>query len=381
MRILPVFLLLTLPTLGLAQGVKPKEAFEAAVEQGIEYLAKSQNPDGSWNSGAGRQPFGMGFGNNAGLRDPAVTALCVMAFLSAGHVPGEGKYGEQIERGVKFVAGQQQQNGMFAANQFGMTQMYSHGICTLMVAEVVGLMPDRQQAEGLRAQLVKAVRLIRDAQCGRGEKNGGWRYTPDGADADISVTGWQVMALRAAKNVGCDVPPEMVERAVGYIKRCYDPQVGGYRYTNYSPVTVPCTGVSILSLELCGKEYHASNESLRAASYLIRKENILNQARPHFFYGIYYTSQAMFQIGDDPGQAGENRTPNNYWKIYREVLHYLLLTQYPPKPGGFWQGGLADDTMAGINYCTAMAILALTVEYRYLPIYQRGQESDEREGK
>ena len=35
----------------------------------------------------------------AGSRDPAVTALCVMAFLSAGHVPGEGPYGATIEQG------------------------------------------------------------------------------------------------------------------------------------------------------------------------------------------------------------------------------------------------------------------------------------------
>ncbi|WP_052640173.1 prenyltransferase/squalene oxidase repeat-containing protein [Zavarzinella formosa] len=377
MRLFALAIAFCIPALGFAQGPKEREPFELAVDQGVEYLAKSQNGDGSWNSG---RQFG-GFGNNGGQRDPAVTALCVMAFLSSGHVPGEGRYGDAIERGIRFVASQQQRNGMFAASQFGMTQMYSHGICTLMVAEAVGLMPDRRMAESLRTQLVLAVRLIRSAQCVLAENTGGWRYTPDGRDADISVTGWQVMALRAARNVGCDVPAETVEKAVGYIKRCYDPQVGGYRYTRYSAVTVPCTGASILSLELCGKEYHASDESLRAAGYLLRKENILNQARPHFFYGIYYTSQAMFQIGDDPGKAGENKNPNNYWQIYRQVLHFLLLKQYAPKAGGFWQSASADDNMAGINYCTAMAILALTVEYRYLPIYQRGHESDEREDK
>jgi len=38
---------------------------------------------------------------------------------------------------------------------------------------------------------------------------------------------------------------------------------------------------------------------------------------------------------------------------------------------GSWQGNDA-------NYGTAMAVLALAVEYRYLPIYQRGEEPEER---
>jgi hypothetical protein len=33
----------------------------------------------------------------------------------------------------------------------------------------------------------------------------------------------------------------------------------------------------------------------------------------------------------------------------------------------------------GPNYATAMGVLALTVEYRYLPIYQRAEEPSEKE--
>ena len=49
--------------------------------------------------------------------------------------------------------------------------------------------------------------------------------------------------------------------------------------------------------------------------------------------------------------------------------------------GGFWNGVSGDDHNAGTNYCTAMAVLALTVEYRFLPIYQRGEEAEERATK
>jgi hypothetical protein len=239
-------LLSSIPTSAFAQAPK-REAFEFAVDKALEYLANSQMADGSWPTG-----------NRGGMilagRDPSIAALCVMAFLSSGHVPGEGKYADTIQKGIRFVSSQQKRNGVIASNDFAQTVMYTHGICTLMLAEVVGLMPDKREAGVIRKQLEAAVQVIRRAQSTTGDNTGGWRYSTSPGDADISVTAWQVMALRAAKNVGCDVPPENVERAIGYIKRCFDPNIGGYRYMRFAHVTPACTGASILSLELCGKE-------------------------------------------------------------------------------------------------------------------------------
>ena len=82
-------------------------------------------------------------------------------------------------------------------------------------------------------------------------------------------------------------------------------------------------------------------------------------------------SQAMFQIGGEP------------WRWYRQYLHWLLLhpNANAQTPGGHWNGVSNDDNMAGVNYCTSMAVLALTVEYRFLPIYQRGEEPGEKDEK
>ncbi len=373
-RLIPLWIVLALAWPASASAPK-RETFEIAIDNAMQYLANAQNPDGSWNSG---NSFRGGFGG--GGRDPAISALCVMAFLSAGHVPGEGRYGPVIEKGVRFVASQQQSNGVFAAQQFGMSVMYSHGICTLMVAEVVGLMPDRAEAAKLRKQLEYGVRLIKAAQSHRGQNIGGWRYQITPGDADMSVTAWQVMALRAAKNVGCDVPATIIDQAVDYVKRSQDRNTTwGFRYTPYGRVTLACTGAGILSLELCRKEFHGSEESTNAAKFLANQ--LANDAnrdgdghyrrQQHFFYGVYYMSQAMFQVG------------GNYWKWYREYLHWLLLHPNANRqaPGGFWNGVSGDDQMAGVNYCTAMAVLALTVEYRFLPIYQRGDEPEERGDK
>ena len=101
-----------------------------------------------------------------------------------------------------------------------------------------------------------------------------------------------------------------IDNAVDYVKRCQDKSSGAFRYMVNSGITVPCTGTSILALEICGKDRHHSPEALKGGAFLLRQRLTWNQA--HFFYSIYYCSQATFQLGD------------NYWNTYRPLLHELL---------------------------------------------------------
>ncbi len=196
-------------------GAKTKSALDQAVDSALTFLASTQDREGAWSAGYRGQ-------------NPAITALVVMAFMSAGNVPGEGQYGKTVKRGIEFVLAAQAPNGLIASE--GHYEMYQHGICTLMLAEAVG-MTDGKLGETVKSKLEKAVQIILRARRKTGYHKGGWRYRVQGDDGDISVTGWQLMALRAAKNVGCDVPPEAVENAVEFIKRCHDPyNTGGYRY-------------------------------------------------------------------------------------------------------------------------------------------------------
>jgi hypothetical protein len=334
----------------------------------LAYLAKNQNRDGSWSANIGNPGFvrpGMQPKMTA-VGDPAITALVVMSFLSAGHVPGEGPYGTSLELGIRYVMNQQQKNGLFAAPNLGGVEMYYHGICTLMLAEVVGMMPG-PDAEELRKRLQVAIAIVLQAQ--RNTTNadrGGWRYSINGTDSDMSVTGWQFLALRAAKNVGCDIPADRITSALEYVARCHDSKTGGYTYIVNGRVTEPCTGVGILCFELSGKDYHNTAENQRAGAYLLK--NPIEARSPHFYYGVYYVSQAMFQLGDES------------WKKYREFLHGLLLRDLSPNTEGAWGDRNLGDSRYGMAYSTAMAVLALTVEYRYLPIYQRFEEPLERDG-
>ena len=318
-----------------------KDRLEDGVERGLAFLALLQEKDGSWQA--------------ANTKHPAVTSLALMAYLSAGHVPGEGPYQANVEKGVRWVLTQQQPDGFFASPG-AWDEMYQHGICTMMLCEVAA-MSDAKTARSLKPKLEKAVQRILQAQ--RTENNsykGGWRYRHDSTDADMSVSGWQLLALRAARNLGCDVPAQRIDLAMHFVQQCRDLRTGGFNYQPGSTTTLACTGTGVLALELCGKERHHSPDALKGGSYLLK--NQLQFDSPHFYYSAYYTSQAMFQLG------------NNYWNVFRPQLHRLLLDSQ--QRNGGW---LTNDSL-GTSYSTSLAILALTVEYRLLPIYQRDEDGE-----
>jgi hypothetical protein len=327
-----------------------KSAVDKSVDNAVAFLQRTQETSGAWRGGP-RNP-----------QNAAITSLSVMAFLSAGHVPGEGRYGKTVEKGIEWVLRQQRPNGLLAS-EGGSYEMYHHGISTLMLAEAAG-MTNSKLGDEIRLKLESAVEMILKAQRSSSRYGqGGWRYHVDPQldypqSTDLSVTGWQLMALRASRNLGCDVPAERIDWAVDYIKRCRDDATGGFRYDPGKLVTLGCTGTGILALELCGKERHRTPEALKAGSYLIKNPPRWGQS--HFFYNVYYGSQATFQLG------------GNYWSIYRPDLYKVLLDNQ--NPNGSWLGADGASSIYGANYCTAMGVLALTVEYRLLPIYQRGDD-------
>ena len=347
-RLVPASIALLLATAAPAQDRPAPGATRSdeSIRRALVFLKNSQKPDGGWDGGDG----GIG-------RATSLTSLAVMAFLASGHVPGEpGPYRETIERGIRYVLAHQKPNGMLVSNT-SHGPMYCHGISTLMLAEVVGMTADAALADQCRVALSRAVDLILKAQDAPGKDRdkrhaGGWRYQPTSTDSDLSVSGWQVMALRAAKSAGCAVPAEPIDRAVGYIKRCAF-KSGGFGYQPGGEPNNPRTGTGILALEICGD--HESPEALAGAEYLVKHPP--RWASQYFFYEVYYCPQGLFQVGD------------KYFDAYYPKLVEILL-QHQDKDGS-WLSGDGNDRSGGRTYCSAMAVLALAVEYRYLPIYQR----------
>lgn len=304
---------------------------EVAVRRGLDYLASRMQADGHWASG------------NYSV-DAAVSGLCTLAFLSAGHQPGRGKYGEMLNKAVDWLADSVQRNGLVGRGGSAGPPMYGHGFATLCLAELYGM----TRRSDLRPKLESAIQLIVRTQ----NAEGGWRYQPQVADADISVTAVQLVALRAAHNAGVKVPTATVKRAINYIKRCANNGDGGFSYQINQRGSGPArTGAAVTCLMLSGERN--SPECKGGVTYLQEHpiERYEWMYRQHYMYALYYCTQAMYQVGGKP------------WRDWFVTLRERLLASQ--SSDGSW-----NDTQ-GPEYATAMAVLALQVPAGLLPIYQK----------
>ena len=319
---------------------KYSQKLDKSLDRALAYLAKNQLTDGSFRSEMSRST--------------GVTSLCVMAFLAKGHTPGAGPYGELIDRGIDFVLANQQPNGMLVGGTQSHGPMYSHAIATLMLSEVSGMVDPARQKKIDRA-LPKAVGLTLAAQKVRKSRThqGGWRYQHTASDSDISCTGWALMSLRSARNNGAAVPKEAIDEALKFVMncRCRD---GGFGYTGPNSPGLARTGTALLCLELCGR--HGNEAAVGAGDWILG--NLPDRfGGGHFYYGLYYCSQAMFQLGQ------------KYWQRWSGNMIEMML-KYQQSDGS-WPMGVSSEAKAGTTYSTAMGVLAMSVSYRQLPIYQR----------
>jgi len=306
---------------------------DQAIDRALVFLAKQQLKTGAFR--CGRSPV-------------AVTGLSVMAFLAKGHTPGVGPYGEVINKGIDFLLTQQRKNGVFPP------QMYSHAIATLTLSEVSGMV-DEQRQEKIDPALGKALKVIVAAQKVKKGKphQGGWRYAPNSADSDISCTGWALMSLRSARNNGAEIPKSAIDQAVQFVTNCRF-RDGGFGYQPGGASGLARTGTALLCLELCGK--HRDKLSLGAGDWIL-KHLPKSFGEAFFYYGLYYSSQGMFQLGGE------------HWVRFATHMYEMML-KFQRKDGS-WPQGSSHEAQAGPCYATAMAVLAMSVTYRQLPIYQR----------
>lgn len=304
-------------------------ALRGAIRKGMVWLADQQKSDGSFGSGSQ-------YGRHVGI-----TALAGLAFMSDGHVPGRGRYGKNVDLALKFVLDSTADESGLICAETSYGPMYGHGFATLFLAEVYGMSPRPEVREKLR----KAVRLIIGTQ----NDAGGWRYHPVKADADISVTICQIMALRAARNAGIDVPKATIDRAISYVRRSQNPD-GGFRYMlDSSGSMFPRSAAGVAALFYAG--LYSGPEITNGLKYLMQFLPGKSQPQGHYYYGQYYAAQAMFQAGGD------------YWKQWWPAIRDELIDKQADD--GYWQGE------AGNEYGTAMALIVLQIPDGLLPIFQK----------
>lgn len=329
-----------------ARIVEQPDAVEESVAAGVAYLMARQNRDGSICPDA--------------THATALTSLAVMAMIGVGHqLTDPTPEGEALRKAMAFVLhdDRQAENGYFG--QRDGSRMYGHGITTLLLSELLGMGVDAEQDALIRRKLTKAVDLILRSQrvekFGNGQYDGGWRYTPAARDADLSITVWQVMALRSALAADLEVPAAAVDEAVEYLRRSFraerdDGLMGRFGYQPGRSFGYATTAAGLLAMQVCGR--YDAPEVEAAANWLLAQR--LDPRETWFFYGTYYYAQGLYQRGGDTAETARARVESTLLAIQHE--------------DGSWSGsGVAQERV----YATSMALLSLSVRYHYLPIYQR----------
>lgn len=314
-----------------------------AIERGTAFLTAQVHEDGSVASRR-RHPT-------------ANTALVIMALTAVGHQPTDlTPQGKLLRDAMRFILDEKRQTPEGYFGRADNSRMYGHGITALMLCEMLGMGIDQEQDRLIRERAERAISLILQAQAVRkraSQYHGGWRYEPSSTDSDLSVTVWQLMALRAGKAAGIDVPAKAIDDAVAYLERSYKQTgqgMGGFGYEPGQHPRYATTAAGLLAMQVCGQYEH--EQVIGAVRFL--RDRGPQQNEQWFYYGSYYYAVGMDQAGKEDGDHAAKRI----W----ETLSRLQ------RSDGSWAGRSHETDPV---YATSLSILALSVRYHYLPIYQR----------
>ncbi len=305
-------------------------------EAGVRYLVKTQADNGSWGGG------------EAGA---GTTALALLAILASGEDPNFGLYSGSIKRALRSLIKSQN-----ASSGYLGPSMYHHGFAMLSLAEAYGAYDDRflwtsedlpTEKRSIGQALELAVRCAITSQ--EKNPNHAWRYSPDARDADTSVSGAVLVGLLAARNAGVEVPDSSIDQAIAYfVSMTSDGGTVGYT-GSLSGFGESLARSSIATLVFSIAKRKDLKQYQSALRYVSDKQQETqgNWAE----YTRYYQAQALFQ-GDI--QA---------WEQWNRRLIQQLRSQQDEEGKFRGQLGGANDT--------SMSLLALALNFRFLPIYER----------
>jgi len=334
---------------------------ELAVSRSLAWLKAQQNADGSW----GRANKG------------AMTGLTLLCYLGRCETPDSAFYGDNVRNGMLYLVELARKNpyGIIAERVVSDSATYEHGIATYALGEMYSFYRlGNRSLPGLREAFEKGVQVIIEQQNPQGSWTYGGKgagmphaYNKDSRGEDLSVSGWQFQALKAAKHSGLKIAG--LDAA---IKRCCDyleskqTKDGGFGKTNrdehYNQWSL--TGCGVLGLQtLAHNKVTPVKKGIRFLRDFLTSEP-LDWERNCNLYCWYYYTQAFFQAGGDD------------WKFYNaQFLSQILGAQQPD--GSFkrgrpnWPAGDAADAIYRQCLCT----LQLEVYYRYLKVADRGEKS------
>jgi outer membrane biosynthesis protein TonB len=394
-----------------ARGGSP--ASEAAIERGLLWLARHQAANGAWLFEHPHciDPFGRPsqqcLCRTKGYIEghtKASTSIALLPFLGAGNTHLDGPYKEVVYRGLEQLKTildielkeLHPDNPNFVSTFSG--DLYGYGLTTLVMAEAFGMTGDPDLERYVNALTVFLARHQHPL--------GGWRYEL-GQPGDITVTGWQVVALKSSQLAGAAVHSDIFRQADKFLDSLTPPaplsrpgrtqvvanKVGGmnrdptrYHYlASFANSTTREPGECTSAVGLLCRLYTgwSSNDPR-----LLKGVNQLLKSNTHpalLLYRNFYLAQILLHI-DHPAWEQWNRRNRDYL-VRMQITETTRMNQRNPafgsppceigswyltNPNGTTKNAIRDRHLApaGRLAHTALAILTLEVYYRLLPIYK-----------
>ena len=390
----------------------PTVVIDEAIRNGMLWLARHQDESGRWSGATCGQiceaidaehtcqpETALEAGLYSTQADVGMTSLALLTFLGAGlssnskafivdQLAGRpitiGK--DVVLPGLKWLASQQRPDGSFS--DAGGYFLYNEALATLALCEAYGL--SRNPYWKKPAQ--RAVDFICAAQKPNpadASKRWGWRYQPaqpgraggsELSEADVSVTGWMVMALESARQAGLEVPPAAIDGALDFVRwstgegglagylgpdTAGDAILGEHGEFAYHVGTMSAIGMCVRIF----LERDRNDPFLRQGADVLARDLPAIGKDPDApqvdYYYWYYGSLALNQI-DGPDAP---RATNQYWGPWNKAMNDTILAMQDHTKGACSYGGwMQPDRWSygfGPVYTTAINVLTLEVYYRY----------------
>lgn len=269
-----------------------------------------------------------------------------MSLLGAGYTHRTGPYREQIQKGLDFLTQKMRITQLGGSLLQGEAGMYSHGIATIALSEAYIMTRD--------TGLVRAVKEARKYIVTAQHQKGGWRYIP-GTRGDMTVTGWQIMALKSCELAGFKTDESVWKNAASFVDSLGSSS-GSFGYQKPEEDNRTTTAIGVLSKMYLGA--NLENQTLELGTQIVA------DGRPSAtdIYFNYYATQILYHRHDE------------FWpKWNQEIRDYLVKTQDLGNThrAGSWYFPDKHGKVGGRLYTTAMAVMTLEVYYRYMPLYDK----------
>ncbi len=324
---------------------------EAAVVDGLKWLARNQQKDGSWSL-IGPYEDGARSENRE-----AATAMALLAFQGDGNTVEKGDFKDVVKRGWYYLLKQQDGDGCFFREGNYEHRFYTHGQATIAICELYAMTTDPDLRAAYKEPAEKAVDYCVKTQA----PPGGWKYNPY-TRSDMSVTGWILMGLQSARMAGLEVPAKTLDNIRGYLDKMGQKGGSRYPYEMGNDPTRAMTAEGLLCRQYLG--WKRNNPALLGGvEWLLEPENQLSYTKDRDVYYWYYAAQVMHHM------EGES------WQKWNKVMCQEVpkaQVQKGPEKGSWDPHKPIDDAWGdygGRLYVTCLSIYMLEVYYRHLPLY------------